>query len=236
MPVALRAQPHPPAARPRRRAAASSTATASSLIDNRAVVRRRARARGRARPRSARSRRSRSSSARGRRPRGDRRRPRAKRPPFEDVVVQRDLDWDEVVALETHQLELPGRVGCRSGRGAPIPTGRCAAHLLGYVGEVNQHELRSATRLPHRRSDRQGRRWSATGRTTCAASTAASRSRSTRSAASCACSTRSTRRPGNTLVLTHRPRPAARRRAARWASTTARSSRSTRATARSSRW
>ena len=32
------------------------------------------------------------------------------RPPFEDIVVRRDLDWDDVVALETHQLELPGRV------------------------------------------------------------------------------------------------------------------------------
>src|SRR5947199_285816 len=31
-----------------------------------------------------------------------------KRPPYEGIVLRRDLDWRGVVALETHQLELPG--------------------------------------------------------------------------------------------------------------------------------
>src|SRR5262245_64321112 len=32
----------------------------------------------------------------------------SKRPPYEGIVIQRDLEWPAVVALETHQLELPG--------------------------------------------------------------------------------------------------------------------------------
>ena len=32
----------------------------------------------------------------------------AGRPPFQEVLVKRNLDFDEVAALETHQLELPG--------------------------------------------------------------------------------------------------------------------------------
>ncbi len=30
------------------------------------------------------------------------------RPPFEKIVLGRDVDWRSVVAVETHQLDLPG--------------------------------------------------------------------------------------------------------------------------------
>src|SRR5437588_9899980 len=30
------------------------------------------------------------------------------RPPFENVVLRRDVDWDTLVAVETRQIELPG--------------------------------------------------------------------------------------------------------------------------------
>jgi penicillin-binding protein 2 len=62
------------------------------------------------------------------------------RPPFEEVVLIRDLDWDSIVRIETHQFELPG-VTVQVGPRRTYPHGTVAAHLLGYVGEVNQQEL-----------------------------------------------------------------------------------------------
>jgi penicillin-binding protein 2 len=68
----------------------------------------------------------------------------SKRPPYEGIVVQRDLEWPGVVALETHQLELPG-VSLRAGPRRYYPHGPLAAHLLGYVGEVSENELARTT-------------------------------------------------------------------------------------------
>src|SRR5262245_44680170 len=62
------------------------------------------------------------------------------RPPYQGIVLRRDLDWPGVVALETHQLDLPG-VSLQVGPKRYYPYGPMAAHLLGYVGEVSDHEL-----------------------------------------------------------------------------------------------
>jgi len=64
------------------------------------------------------------------------------RPPFEEIVLLRDLDWERTVKIETHQFELPG-VSVQVGPRRTYPFGEMAAHLLGYVGQVNQRELES---------------------------------------------------------------------------------------------
>jgi penicillin-binding protein 2 len=74
----------------------------------------------------------------------------ANRPPFEDVILKRDIDWESIVALETHQLELPG-VSVQVGPRRTYPFAAAAAHLLGYVGEVSQREL--ASRQGYRMGD-----------------------------------------------------------------------------------
>ena len=74
----------------------------------------------------------------------------ANRPPFEEVILKRDIDWESIVALETHQLELPG-VSVQVGPRRTYPFGDAAAHLLGYVGEVSQQEL--ATRRGYHMGD-----------------------------------------------------------------------------------
>ncbi len=62
------------------------------------------------------------------------------RPAFEEITVKRDLSWEEMVALETHQLELPGvSLQITSRRSYPMDVK--LAHLLGYVGEANQEDL-----------------------------------------------------------------------------------------------
>ncbi len=62
------------------------------------------------------------------------------RPPFENVVLRRDVDWDTLVAVETRQIELPG-VSMQIGPRRNYLWGPLYAHLLGYVGEVNVDEL-----------------------------------------------------------------------------------------------
>lgn len=62
------------------------------------------------------------------------------RPPYEGVIVKRDVDYDAVVTLETHQLELAG-VSLDVGPLRTYPYGHVGAHLFGYVGEVSEAEL-----------------------------------------------------------------------------------------------
>ncbi len=62
------------------------------------------------------------------------------RPAYDPVIVQERLTWPQVVALETHQLELPG-VSLDITPARHYLYGQMAAHLLGYVGEVNKNDL-----------------------------------------------------------------------------------------------
>lgn len=62
------------------------------------------------------------------------------RPPFEEVVLDRDVDWPTVVAVETHQLDLPGVTLRVRPRRSYLEDGM-AAHLLGYLGEINRKQL-----------------------------------------------------------------------------------------------
>src|SRR5262249_1794148 len=80
----------------------------------------------------------------------------SKRPPYEGIVVRRDLQGPEVGALGTHQLELPG-VSLRVGPRRYYPYGPLAAHLLGYVGEVSETELAKADNPALRRGDLVGK-------------------------------------------------------------------------------
>lgn len=66
------------------------------------------------------------------------------RPDYEPVIVAERLEWPQVVALETHQLELPG-VSLQVTPRRHYLYDSLAAHLLGYVGEVTVKDL---NRLP----------------------------------------------------------------------------------------
>ncbi len=62
------------------------------------------------------------------------------RPEFDAITVEERLSWPQVVAVETHQLELPG-VSLQVTPRRRYIYGPMAAHLLGYVGEVTQQDL-----------------------------------------------------------------------------------------------
>ncbi|MFN8625468.1 MAG: penicillin-binding protein 2 [Candidatus Binatia bacterium] len=62
------------------------------------------------------------------------------RPPFEGITIRRDLSWEEMVALETHQLDLPG-VSLQMTSRRSYPLEERLAHLVGYVGEASEQDL-----------------------------------------------------------------------------------------------
>lgn len=62
------------------------------------------------------------------------------RPPFHEITVKDDLTWEELVALETHQLDVPG-VSVQVNPRRNYPLGAQLAHLLGYVGEVGPADI-----------------------------------------------------------------------------------------------
>jgi penicillin-binding protein 2 len=62
------------------------------------------------------------------------------RPEFDPVTVEERLDWQQVITLETHQLELPG-VSLQVNPRRHYIYGPLGAHLLGYVGEVTTRDL-----------------------------------------------------------------------------------------------
>src|SRR2546422_3113218 len=59
---------------------------------------------------------------------------------FDEMVLGRDVDWPAVVAVESHQLDLPG-VSLRTRPRRNYADGPMAAHVLGYLGEINQKQL-----------------------------------------------------------------------------------------------
>ena len=63
-----------------------------------------------------------------------------RRPSYEGVVLAKDITWDTLVAVESHQLDIPG-VNVEVSTKRQYPPDGLAAHLLGYVGEVNSQEM-----------------------------------------------------------------------------------------------
>ena len=61
---------------------------------------------------------------------------------FDEITLGRDVEWSTIVAVETHQLDLPG-VTLRARPRRNYTDGPAAAHLLGYLGEVNPKQLKT---------------------------------------------------------------------------------------------
>jgi penicillin-binding protein 2 len=63
------------------------------------------------------------------------------RPPFQPVAIKKDISWRELSLVKTHRLELPG-VEIQIEPIRTYPYTNAAAHVLGYVGEINSEELK----------------------------------------------------------------------------------------------
>lgn len=64
------------------------------------------------------------------------------------ILLKKDIDWERLVYIENHYYQLPGvRLEVLPTR--DYLTGNLAAHLIGYLGEINQKELRSRDRIEY---------------------------------------------------------------------------------------
>ncbi len=72
-----------------------------------------------------------------------------KRTPFRPVKIKSDIEWDELALLETNRVHLPGLlVDVRPRRAYHF--GQLASHLIGYLGEVDENELKQSKGTPYR--------------------------------------------------------------------------------------
>ncbi len=71
------------------------------------------------------------------------------RTPFKPVKIKSDIEWDELARLEFYRVHLPGLlVDVRPRRAYNY--GTLASHLLGYIGEVDENELKQSKETPYR--------------------------------------------------------------------------------------
>jgi penicillin-binding protein 2 len=62
--------------------------------------------------------------------------------PFNPVCIRRDISRDELAVIETHRFNLPGVMTLVKPQRHYI-FGHLASHLLGYLGEISEKQLRS---------------------------------------------------------------------------------------------
>ena len=72
-----------------------------------------------------------------------------RRPAFRPVKLKSDIDWDRLALLESNRIHLPGiLVDVRPRRAYQYDS--LASHLIGYIGEVDENELRQTKDRPYR--------------------------------------------------------------------------------------
>jgi penicillin-binding protein 2 len=72
-----------------------------------------------------------------------------RRAPFKPVRIKSDIDWNELANLEFNRVYLPGLfVDVRPRRAYDY--GDLASHLIGYMGEVDENEMKQAKETPYR--------------------------------------------------------------------------------------
>lgn len=75
--------------------------------------------------------------------------------PSRTIILERDVGWESVVAIETHQTDLPGvSVKVRARRS--YLTDSIMAHVLGYLGEINSEQLKVLRKRGYTQGDEVG--------------------------------------------------------------------------------
>jgi penicillin-binding protein 2 len=72
-----------------------------------------------------------------------------RRAPFKPVKIKSDIDWNELALLESNRVHLPGLIVDVRPRRA-YDYGVLASHLIGYLGEVDENELKQSKETPYR--------------------------------------------------------------------------------------
>ena len=75
-----------------------------------------------------------------------------RRAPFKPVKVKSDIDWNELAFLESNRVHLPGLIVDVRPRRA-YDYGDLASHLIGYLGEIDENELKQSKIATYRMGD-----------------------------------------------------------------------------------
>jgi penicillin-binding protein 2 len=77
-------------------------------------------------------------------------------PPFRPIILVRDMTRDQLAAVESHRFYLPGVVvQIEPRRSYEWPA--FAAHLIGYVGEIDERQLKDSRYVGYRQGDYLGK-------------------------------------------------------------------------------
>jgi penicillin-binding protein 2 len=76
--------------------------------------------------------------------------------PFTPFPVARDVDRSKIIYVREHQEEFPG-VEAKAVAERTYPYGTLAAHLIGYVGQINDRELAALKAKGYREGDEIGK-------------------------------------------------------------------------------
>lgn len=63
------------------------------------------------------------------------------RPPYKTIKLKDDLTWEEIARIETFKLDMPGIVLTIEPRRI-YPFGETASHIIGYLGEIDEHQIK----------------------------------------------------------------------------------------------
>ena len=72
-----------------------------------------------------------------------------RRAPFKPVKIKPDIEWNELALLESNRVHLPGLLVDVNPK-RTYNYGTLASHLIGYLGEVDENELRQSRDAPYR--------------------------------------------------------------------------------------
>jgi penicillin-binding protein 2 len=76
--------------------------------------------------------------------------------PFRPILLNRDMNRDQVAAVETHRFNLPGvMVQIEPRRSYEMPS--FAAHLIGYLGEIEEAQLKEKRQQGYKLGDYLGK-------------------------------------------------------------------------------
>jgi penicillin-binding protein 2 len=72
-----------------------------------------------------------------------------RRAPFKPVKIKSDINWNELALLESNRVHLPGLIVDVRPRRA-YDYGELASHLIGYLGEIDENELKQVKEATYR--------------------------------------------------------------------------------------
>jgi len=67
------------------------------------------------------------------------------RPPFQTIKLKNDLTWEEIVRVETFKIDLPG-IALEIEPRRIYPFEDAASHIIGYLGEVDENQIKKLKR------------------------------------------------------------------------------------------